>query len=906
MKREISVKSTWLKEGDLQYIIINGKKYYFKQLGGKLIFSKKLSEIIGKVNVVDRLTQDGNKVIISTLSQIPGNAVVIDSFNNVIAAQKRNKSLIIPFSELSNNIFGRLFLKISNSVSVPLRFDMVDKEWNGEYYVEGIEQVLFLMDLNKNLRYIVNPKEKGVNWQESSRRFYEDTGTVIYKPDENYTKYDEYYAKFFANSKNVHVICSYDNVNSDYLVNSSEMLSSRQVELLIESTQQRGNVLGVTHADNGLYFWMRLENASDLINGDVFYENRKGNERILASVAVKEKQDGFVRLFISLQEPKFDKSGRYDLWVDNDDNRYKLQTKDSRYKDVFKNYGRIINFDNLSNLSYRQYLSAKGELSVFVNTSARLKSDPLNLKPILKLFKKSGRKVKVVLDMQKSMKFSPTNLVLEHRSPDEKVFSVSPMKIEYNNARISVSYEFLIDSFEWEPFYFDVLQEFSDGENKYAEFVKVDQKMGKLLRRHIMGVEFKMKDGNTLYPYATGINRFAFTYRKHGNKESFGYALREWVVGKAASIFKPSQEIYLIHEKFSESAQDNSFYFFKYMFENHPEIPVYYVIDKKSPDYNNLKEMRPRVLNFMSLKHLWFIMKAKVIVSSESKAHGYAWRQTKGPIRKAYNKKPYVFLQHGVTAMKKHAGVFDKLGLNSAEIFITTSEFEKQIIVKNFGYDDSDVAVTGFSRWDYLHEVLTEDSFKKSNSIFLMPTWRNWLEEVEDEAFVESEYYKRYSQLLNSEELEELLIKNDKVLNVYIHPKFADYVDNFHAASKRVNIIKFGEAPINQLIAQSDVLITDYSSVAWEALYQGIPSIFYQFDQEQYLKYQGSYMNLDDLFGQVIKDDVQQVIAAIETALKQDENAKLTIENDQNKYFAFNDNHNSERIFAAIENKIGN
>ena len=54
------------------------------------------------------------------------------------------------------------------------------------------------------------------------------------------------------------------------------------------------------------------------------------------------------------------------------------------------------------------------------------------------------------------------------------------------------------------------------------------------------------------------------------------------------SKFCPDQS-WIISER-PNQARDNGYCFFKFMKENHPDVPIYYLIDKKAPDYNKVKE----------------------------------------------------------------------------------------------------------------------------------------------------------------------------------------------------------------------------------------------------------------------------------------------------------------------------
>ena len=104
--------------------------------------------------------------------------------------------------------------------------------------------------------------------------------------------------------------------------------------------------------------------------------------------------------------------------------------------------------------------------------------------------------------------------------------------------------------------------------------------------------------------------------------------------------------------------------------------------------------------------------------------------------------------------------------------------------------------------------------------------------------------------LLNSERLNQILEKYDLEVNFYLHAKFQEYADTFKSISKRIHLISFGEVAVNEMLMRCRMLITDYSSVCWDILYQDKPSLFYQFDIEKYNEAHGSYIDMEtELFG---------------------------------------------------------
>src|SRR5699024_9722484 len=201
----------------------------------------------------------------------------------------------------------------------------------------------------------------------------------------------------------------------------------------------------------------------------------------------------------------------------------------------------------------------------------------------------------------------------------------------------------------------------------------------------------------------------------------------------------------------------------------------------------------------------------------------------------------------GVIGFKNMGSLFKKTGNGDPDLYIASSELEKKIIMENLKYDDEEVVITGLSRWDVLED---KSKSKEKKEILLMPTWRPWLDDVPEEEFINSDYYHYYINLLNSKRLKKLLENGNLIMNFYIHPKLMGYINNFHTKSEHIKIYQFGEEKINKLIMGCSLLITDYSSVAWDQFYQGKPTIFYQFDYKDYEMQQESYIDMTkDLFG---------------------------------------------------------
>lgn len=140
--------------------------------------------------------------------------------------------------------------------------------------------------------------------------------------------------------------------------------------------------------------------------------------------------------------------------------------------------------------------------------------------------------------------------------------------------------------------------------------------------------------------------------------------------------------------------------------------------------------------------------------------------------------------------------------------------------------------------------------------------------------------------------------------NFYLHAKFQEYADNFKSISHRIHLISFGEVAVNEMLMRCRMLITDYSSVCWDILYQDKPSIFYQFDIEKYNEAHGSYIDMEtELFGDRASTEAQ-LLDLLEETVQNDFHMKPKYEKMRREYLQFKDNSHSKHICEEIKKKI--
>lgn len=428
----------------------------------------------------------------------------------------------------------------------------------------------------------------------------------------------------------------------------------------------------------------------------------------------------------------------------------------------------------------------------------------------------------------------------------------------------------------------------------------------RMYQKFLYNGSFSGEKGFFLYPYYTGKQTLAFAYREKNSYDGLNVIFREFLALFLYRIARPywkKKHICLVCEKFSSMAQDNGYYFFKHCMDNQEEQflgkNIYYIITKDSPDRERVLPYKNRLLDFMSLRHLCYILAADLIVSSDSRYHTYPLQSRHSIFNRYIKKIPFVFLQHGVIALKKVDNFYGKGQKGACDLFVVSTDTEKQTIVDNFGYEPKEVINTGLPRWDVLH-----DKSQDRREIMIMPTWRNWLDSVPDKDFEASDYFTHYMALLNSRKLADLLEKYDLEVNFYLHAKFQEYSDQFQTKSERIHLVSFGETAVNEMLMRCRMLITDYSSVCWDILYQDKPTIFYQFDLDKYEEAHGSYLDMrTELFGDRAENQ-EQLLALLEEQIEN--NFKMKPEHEQLRrfYFNFKDQQHSRHICEEIKEKL--
>ncbi len=357
-----------------------------------------------------------------------------------------------------------------------------------------------------------------------------------------------------------------------------------------------------------------------------------------------------------------------------------------------------------------------------------------------------------------------------------------------------------------------------------------------------------------------------------------------------AKILYGRKNRWIICER-GDDAQDNGFTFFKYVVENHPEIKPTYLIKKNSVDYTKVAKLG-KTVNFGSFKH--FLMSIGAPVKISTHLFGYApWIQMATYFRRRKTFDKHIFLQHGIIK-NLHPNLCKNM-CRSLSLFVCGARPEFEYIYSSFEYNNEVPRYVGLARYDNLLP------FKANKEILIMPTWRANIAYISNDEFVKTEYFKQWNSLLQNNQLIELCKSKGIKIKFYLHYQFQKYAQLFKG-NEAVQIMNYGDETVQNLLKESSLLITDFSSVFFDYTYMNKPVIFYQFDEATFNHdhYEKGYFDYRrDGFGPVLLKE-EEVVSNISKIIAMDFKNEELYQKRSDAFFEFKDKNNCQRTFEAI------
>ena len=342
---------------------------------------------------------------------------------------------------------------------------------------------------------------------------------------------------------------------------------------------------------------------------------------------------------------------------------------------------------------------------------------------------------------------------------------------------------------------------------------------------------------------------------------------------------------------FPTIADDNGMHLFRYSInQDEPDIKKYFIIDKNTPYYNKMKKIGP-VIGYHSLKHrILGLFAEKIITSHPDNNYIYAfWGHY--PNFTGILKSSTIFLQHGIT-LNNICGWLNKYDKN-LDFLLTASKKEYDSLFEYYyNYDKDIIKLLGFPRFDNLRD-------EKTTTILLMPSWRRYLTNENKYTISNSSYFRTYNSLINNKKLIEKAKEYGYQIIFRPHPHVYQFIELFDE-NESIKI-DHERGSYQELFMKGALLITDYSSVAFDFAYLKKPVLYYQYGEDYHFNLEESYFDYETMgFGEVCHTE-DELVDLLEEYMKNECEMKEKHKQNVDDYFMFTDGNNCKRVHEAIK-----
>ncbi|MET0828248.1 MAG: CDP-glycerol glycerophosphotransferase family protein, partial [Microbacterium sp.] len=354
-------------------------------------------------------------------------------------------------------------------------------------------------------------------------------------------------------------------------------------------------------------------------------------------------------------------------------------------------------------------------------------------------------------------------------------------------------------------------------------------------------------------------------------------------------------------------ARDNAESLYRYLQREQPHVNAWFVINRSAPDYSRLRKEGFRLVPYRSRRHIALMRNAKHLISSQVDHYVVSPYDQRRFGRGAWK---YTFLQHGVTK----DDLSNWLEHKSIDLLLTSTPAEyRSFTVDESGYHltDREVALTGMPRNDETLAKRNAIPASERNLLLIMPTWREGLLTAVNgqtnardllPEFMDSQYARSWFGLLGSAGLHEVAKKHNLTIAFLPHPNLDGLVPD-SLVPDGVDLLSYSTHDVKDLLAAAHISITDYSSLAFESGFIGVPVVYFQFDAATFhdgtQPYRKGYFDYDqDGFGPVAETGDAVVDAVRELLESEDAGARFARR--MAETFPLRDDRASERTYHQL------
>lgn len=283
----------------------------------------------------------------------------------------------------------------------------------------------------------------------------------------------------------------------------------------------------------------------------------------------------------------------------------------------------------------------------------------------------------------------------------------------------------------------------------------------------------------------------------------------------------------------------NSFILFQ-EFQSNNDNNSYYIINEKSDLYKSLltKNQTQNIIpfkNYIYIDDLFpYLLNSKIIVQS------YALYEFQTIVSNV-NYLKFLYLCHAVNYFKKNQIKVELLKLKEdKKNIILTSPYEYNLYSKMNLYSEKSMHKAGLPRYERF-KIKKGTTYKDKNCILTSFTYRSFNNSI----YVKSLFRNNLVNLMKDESLISFL--EEKNINLIYIPHHHDEIRNRNLKKNEFPKIIIAEQNLlSYYIERCSLLITDFSSISFDFMFQNKPVLFYFIDvNDKYDFQEKSYMSIE-------------------------------------------------------------
>jgi len=287
-------------------------------------------------------------------------------------------------------------------------------------------------------------------------------------------------------------------------------------------------------------------------------------------------------------------------------------------------------------------------------------------------------------------------------------------------------------------------------------------------------------------------------------------------------------------------AGDNGEYLYRRVRELYPDMNMTFVLSRTSSDWDRLSADGFNLYPFEGDRFEFLLQNATWILWSKQPSYFVGDVRFSAESTLAKYRDKSVFLQHGVfSEISTPSWYFNKVLAVESKYIVVGSDSESDLVGR-IGSGSIVPIVVGLPRWDVLLEklIVSRQKERTVKQVLVSFHWRAGKRLKDESLFVGSEYLKGINGFLNSPELKELADSGVKVV-FKPHAMFMKYRRHFKVPGY-ISEPEPGKS-FQDMLVESDLLVTDVSSNMFEMAYIDRPSISWFPDADVVGRTNGDY-----------------------------------------------------------------